>query len=252
MNETSSDQTNDRPRRAKQRGAASGPEVLEGLTDELIWAIRTALDVDAATEAAALAIDAACRRPGRPPRAARSRSAGGPDRRNPRRSRSRASGPSRRDRPRRGSRDPEPEEVGAAIAQLETDDAIDLLEDLDEPEQIALLEGAADAGSGRGRAGPDLSGRQCRPPDAAPAGGGARILDRRPDHRLSARRRRPAGRLLRHLHRRSEIPPGRLDPAQPHSQKQAQRASERAHHEGAAHRSGGYGSGGGRLSLQPI
>ncbi len=33
-----------------------------------------------------------------------------------------------------------PEEVGAAIAQLETDDAIELLEDLDEPEQAALIE----------------------------------------------------------------------------------------------------------------
>ena len=111
-----------------------------GLSDELIWAIRAAIDVGASPEAAALALtlhaaDQAdlLEQLGREQREALIREI-------------------------RDQLDPEvlshldetvrsevleilsPEEVGAAIAQLETDDAIDLLEDLDEPEQAALLE----------------------------------------------------------------------------------------------------------------
>ena len=120
--------------------ASTAPEVIEGLSDELIWAIRTALDVGAASEAAALTLtlhvaDQAdlFEQLGREQRTTLIAEI-------------------------REKLDPEllshldetvraevleilsPEEVGAAIAQLETDDAIDLLEDLDEPEQAALLE----------------------------------------------------------------------------------------------------------------
>ncbi|MEZ5934448.1 MAG: magnesium transporter [Alphaproteobacteria bacterium] len=118
----------------------AGPEAIEGLSDELIWAIRAALDVDAPAEAAALAstlhvADQAdlLEQLGREQRADLLAEI-------------------------REDLDPEllahldetvraeileilsPEEVGAAIAQLETDDAIDLLEDMDQPEQAALLE----------------------------------------------------------------------------------------------------------------
>jgi len=111
-----------------------------GLSDELIWAIRATIDVGAAAEAAALALtlhvaDQAdlLEQLGREQRTTLISKI-------------------------RGQLDPEllthldetvraevleilsPEEVGAAIAQLETDDAIEVLEDLDEPEQAALLE----------------------------------------------------------------------------------------------------------------
>ncbi len=115
-------------------------EAIAELTDELIWAIRSAIDVGAPTEAAALAstlhvADQAdlLEQLGRDQRSALIAEI-------------------------RDELDPEllthldetvraevldilsTEEVGAAIAQLETDDAIELLEDLDEPEQSALLE----------------------------------------------------------------------------------------------------------------
>ncbi len=118
----------------------TSPEAMTELTDELIWAIRAALDVGASAEAAALTstlhvADQAdlLEQLHREQREALITET-------------------------RDDLDPEllthldetvraeileflsPEEVGAAIAQLETDDAIDLLEDLDEPEQTALLE----------------------------------------------------------------------------------------------------------------
>ncbi len=118
----------------------TSPEAIPGLTDELIWAIRAALDVEAPAEAAALAstlhvADQAdlLEQLGREQRATLIAEI-------------------------RDELDPEllthldetvraeileilsPEEVGAAVARLETDDAIDLLEDLDEPEQAALIE----------------------------------------------------------------------------------------------------------------
>ena len=118
----------------------ASPEAIAELTDELIWAIRAAIDVGASTEAAALAstlhvADQAdlLEQLGRDERTALVTEI-------------------------RDELDPEllahldetvraeilevlsPEEVGAAIARLETDDAVELLEDLDEPEQSALLE----------------------------------------------------------------------------------------------------------------
>ncbi|MEM9629090.1 MAG: magnesium transporter [Pseudomonadota bacterium] len=139
MNEISSDQAKTSDTR-EQDAAPSGPEVLEGLSDELIWAIRAALDVGAAAEAAALAstLHVADQ--------ADLLEQLGPDQRVALITEIRE------------ELDPEllahldetvradvletlsTEEVGAAIAQLETDDAIELLEDLDEPEQAALLE----------------------------------------------------------------------------------------------------------------
>ena len=47
---------------------------------------------------------------------------------------------SRRDGAEGGARAADPEEAGAAIAQLDTDDAIEVLGDLDETEQIAILQ----------------------------------------------------------------------------------------------------------------
>ena len=120
--------------------APAEPGALAELTDELIWAIRAAIEVGALSEAAALAstlhvADQAdlLEQLGREEREALIGEI-------------------------RDELDPEllthldetvraeileilsPEEVGAAIAQLETDDAIEVLEDLDEPEQTALLE----------------------------------------------------------------------------------------------------------------
>jgi magnesium transporter len=119
---------------------AAGPEVVEGLSAELIRAIRAALDAGLPAEAAADALtlhvaDQAdlLEQLGREQRAVLIAEI-------------------------RDDLHPEllayldetvraemleilsPEEVGAAIAKLDTDDAIELLEDLDEPEQAALLE----------------------------------------------------------------------------------------------------------------
>lgn len=117
----------------------ASPEAIPGLTDELIWAIRAALDVDALSEAAALAstlhvADQAdlLEQLGKEQRA-------------------------RLVTEIRHELDPEllahldgsvrgeileqlgPAKVGEAIAQLETDDAIDLLEDLDKSKRKALI-----------------------------------------------------------------------------------------------------------------
>lgn len=132
-----SDTTTDKD---KSPEVTEGPEALAGLSDELVWAIRAAIDVEAPAEAAALAstlhvADQAdlLEQLGRDQRATLISEI-------------------------RDELDPEllthldetvraevldilsPEEVGAAIAQLETDDAIELLEDLNETEQAALLE----------------------------------------------------------------------------------------------------------------
>jgi len=116
------------------------PEAITELSDELIWAIRAAIDVGGPSEAAALALTLHVADQ------ADLLEQLGPDKRT-------ALIVEIRD-----DLDPEllthldetvradildilsTEEVGAAIAQLETDDAIELLEDLDEPEQVALLE----------------------------------------------------------------------------------------------------------------
>jgi magnesium transporter len=117
----------------------ASPEAIPGLTDELIWAIRAALDVDALSEAAALAstlhvADQAdlLEQLGKEQRATLVTEI-------------------------RDELDPQllshldgavrgevmeqlgPVKVGEAIGQLETDDAIDLLEDLDKSKRKALI-----------------------------------------------------------------------------------------------------------------
>ena len=80
----------------------------------------------------------------------------------------------------------EPQQVADIAGQLDTDDAVALIEDLDRDDQQAVLQrdGARRPRRGRGSAG--LSGRIRRPPDAARPVRGARALERRPGHRLSA------------------------------------------------------------------
>ena len=145
-----------------------------------------------------------------------------------------------------------PEEVGAAIVQLETDDAVELLEDLDEEEQTALLEvlpmperAAVEQGL-------------TYPEDSA-----GRLMQRQ---LVAAPEFWTVGQTIDYLRVDDALPddfydiyivdpkflPGRLDPAVPHPQEQARRPSERAGDEGAAHRPGRDGPGGGRLSLQPV
>ena len=117
----------------------TSPEAMTELTDELIWAIRAALDVGGQTEAATLAATLHIADQ------ADLLEQLGPE------ERSALIGEIR------DELDPEllahlngtvraeileilsPEEVGAAIAELETDDAIDLLEDLDKPKRKALI-----------------------------------------------------------------------------------------------------------------
>jgi len=167
------------------------PEAITELSDELIWAIRAAIDVGGPSEAAALALTLHVADQ------ADLLEQLGPDKRT-------ALIVEIRD-----DLDPEllthldetvradildilsTEEVGAAIAQLETDDAIELLEDLDEPEQVALLETLPM---------PDRAAVEqglTYPEDSA-----GRLMQRqlvaapefcRPDHRLSPGRRGPAG-----------------------------------------------------------
>ena len=117
----------------------SSPEAIPGLTDELIWAIRAALDVNAAAEAAALAstlhvADQAdlLEQLGKEQRAtlvSEIRDALDPQLL------------SHLDGVVRGEILDQlgPAKVGEAIAQLETDDAIDLLEDLDKSKRKALI-----------------------------------------------------------------------------------------------------------------
>ena len=124
---------------AESADAETGDAVV-GLSDELIWAIRAAIDVGASPEAATLASTLHV-----------ADQADLIEQLSPEHRTALISEI-------RDQLDPEllshldetvraevleilsPEELGAAIAQLETDDAVEVLEDLDEPEQAALLE----------------------------------------------------------------------------------------------------------------
>ena len=80
----------------------------------------------------------------------------------------------------------EPQQVADIAGQLETDDAVALIEDLDARRAAggAPSDGARRPRRGRGSA--QLSGGIRRPPDAARPVRGARALEGRPGHRLSA------------------------------------------------------------------
>ena len=80
----------------------------------------------------------------------------------------------------------EPQQVADIAGQLETDDAVALIEDLDRDEQQAVLAADGARRPRRGRGGAELSGGIRRPPDAARPVRGARALEGRPGHRLSA------------------------------------------------------------------
>ena len=84
--------------------------------------------------------------------------------------------------------------------------------------------------SRRAGAQPRISARHRRPSHADGLRGGAAVLDRRPGHRPHARGRGPAGDLLRHLRRRSDLPCARQRGPEPAAAHQAART--RRHHHG--------------------
>ncbi len=122
------------------------------------------------------------------------------------------------------------ETVAEGVRDLDTDDAVYILEDLDEAdkqevldrltptERIALQQGLDYPEGSAGR-------RMQSEVVAVPA-----VLDRRPDHRLSPRHQGPAGALLRDLRRRPRASLRRHRPARP----------------AAAHQAAGQGRGAGR------
>ncbi len=93
--------------------------------------------------------------------------------------------------------------LAKAVAELETDDAAYVLEDLAEPPEAGDPRPDAGRGPRRARAQPGISGGDRRPSDADGLRGGAAVLDRRPGDRSHARDRRPARDVLRHLCGRS-------------------------------------------------
>ena len=92
-----------------------------------------------------------------------------------------------------------PRATGEALGQLETDDAVEILAELDEAEQKAILESVPlleRAAIEQALAYPEYSAGRLMQREV---GGGPRALERRPDRRLPARHRESAGRFLRHL-----------------------------------------------------
>ena len=112
-----------------------------------------------------------------------------------------------------------PETVAEGVRELDSDDAVYILEDLDRKEQDEILQQLPHGRAGRARTQPDLSGRIRRPADADRVHRGAAVLECRAGHRLYARDRRSAGTLLRALcgRRRPETARrGRARPAVAH------------------------------------
>ncbi len=91
-----------------------------------------------------------------------------------------------------------PEVLSDAVRELDCDDVVDIIEDLEEQQQEAILAALDDGRPGRGRTGAGLSGIFRRASDAARGRGGPRTLDGGRGHRLSARDRGSAGRILSH------------------------------------------------------
>ena len=103
----------------------------------------------------------------------------------------------------------EPQQVADLAAQLDTDDAVAIIEDLEERRAArrAPRDGARRPRRGRGSA--DLCRGDRRPPDAARPDRGARTLDRRPGDRLSALVRRAGDRFLGSVRGLAGPSPGR-------------------------------------------
>ena len=103
----------------------------------------------------------------------------------------------------------EPQQVADIAGQMETDDAVALIEDLDDDEQQAVLQAMEPDDRAAVEEALELSGGIRRPPDAARPVRGARALEGRPGHRLSALDRGPADRFLGSVRRQPRPPPGR-------------------------------------------
>ena len=123
--------------------------------------------------------------------------------------------------------------LAKAVAELETDDAAYLLENLAEPVRQEILAQMPSGRSRRTRAQPGISRGYRRPSHADGLRGGAAVLDRGARHRPHARGRRPAGDLLRHLRRRSHLSRARQPGSQPAVAHQAARAGRHHHGRGA-------------------
>jgi flagellar motility protein MotE (MotC chaperone) len=106
--------------------------------------------------------------------------------------------------------------LARALEELDTDDAADVIDDLDDTKRFQVLAAMGETRPRRHRDDPVLRGRDRRPPDAARIPGRAGILDRRPDHRSRPRLRRLAARaVLRRLCGRPDLQAGRRHPDQP-------------------------------------
>ena len=100
----------------------------------------------------------------------------------------------------------EPETVAEGVRDLDSDDAVYILEDLPKEDQAEILEQTAAERARRAGAAPRLPGGVRRAADADRVHRGAAELDRRSGDRLHARDRGSAGAVLRILRGRSRSP----------------------------------------------
>ena len=84
-----------------------------------------------------------------------------------------------------------PEEVAAAVVELESDDAVEVIQELDREEQQEVLDAVPPEARAILEEGLTYPGEKRRPDDATGDGGRAFLLDGRRDDRLHARDRLP-------------------------------------------------------------
>ena len=114
------------------------------------------------------------------------------------------------------------------MRELDSDDAVYILEDLPKEEQAEILDQLPPPERVALERSLRLSGGFRRPAHADRVHRRAAVLDRRPHHRLHARDRRSAGPLLRDLRRRRRPAPARRGRARPAAAHQAAGADRRA------------------------
>ncbi len=98
------------------------------------------------------------------------------------------------------------DQIALAVQELDSDDAVYILEDLEEEDQEEILASAALHRTNQAASFARLSGGDRRPPHGDRIRRRAAVLDGRADHRLHARRQGPAGEVQPDLRHRSGLP----------------------------------------------
>ena len=121
------------------------------------------------------------------------------------------------------------EQVAEALRELDSDDAVYILEDLEEDDRKEILAQLPFRERLRLRRSLEYPRGIGRPAHADGVRRGAAVLDRRPDHRLHARGGGPAGILRADLRHRSDLQAARRRRPRPDPQRQAP-GEDRGHH----------------------